>query len=273
MNAFTTAVTRNGVQVVVLLITAVALFVPLIGAAVFGFRDTDGSFSVAQVTQAVGERAFMEQLVLTLTLAVLTTLGLYVLIIPTLVWLHLRLPQALPLAEGLSVVPYVVPAVALVNGANLTFRPIFPAFLTSEYSLVPFYVILAMPLVYRSVDAGLRSMDLATLYQASTSLGAGPLRTLLTVVLPNLRSALVTGGLLAFTLVLGEFALAQLLLQNTFPVFLQGLGNNAPRAAAAMAFIVIVGTWALLSLFTGAGHRRSSVANAIGPGTPQKEVK
>lgn len=264
-------VRRNGLQVAVLVLTAVLLLLPLVGAAVFGFRDRDGNFTTEAVSAPVGGREFGDQLVLTITLAALTTLGLYVLLIPTLVWLHLRLPRALPIAEGLSVVPFVVPAVALVNGANLTFRPLAPGFLTDPLSLVPFYVVLAMPLVFRSVDAGLRAVDLPTLVQASTSLGAGWLRTMVTVVLPNLRTALVTGGLLGVTMVLGEFALAQLLLHNTFPVFLQGLGRNSPRAAAAMAFIVIIGTWLLMTLLSGPSRtRRRVVEDDATPSTPAK---
>jgi putative spermidine/putrescine transport system permease protein len=273
MKNLLTAVRRNGVQTVVLLVTALALLLPLAGAALFGFREPDGSLTFSQVEAAVSNRQFADQLVLTVSLAVFTALGLYVLLIPTLIWLHLRLPRALPLAEGLSILPLVVPPIALVSGANLTFRPLFPAFLTLEYSLVPFYVILAMPLVYRSVDAGLRAVDLPVLFSAATSLGASWPRTVLTVVLPNLKPALVTGGLLATTLVLGEFVLAQLLLHNTFPVFLEGLGRNAPRAAAAMAFIVIVTTWVLLTAFTGAGRRRSSAAEAIGTATSSATSK
>lgn len=249
-------VRANGIQATVLIVTAAFLLLPLVASALYGFRDLEGRFTLEPLLAEVQSSAFARQLTLTLSLAVLTTLMLFALLVPTLIWLHLRLPRALPLAEALSVIPYVVPAVALVNGANLTFRVTVPGFLTSPYSLVPFYVILAMPLVYRAIDAGIRAMDLTTLTSASSSLGAGPVRTFVSVILPNLRASLLTGALLTFTLVLGEFALAQLLLHSTFPVFLEGVGRNRPRAAAALAFLVIVGTWALLSAFTGSRPRQ-----------------
>ena len=68
-----------------------------------------------------------------------------------------------------------------------------PSFLLSTlYLLALVYVILAMPFAYRSLDAGLRAVDLKTLTEASNSLGAGWFTTLLRVVLPNLKTALLS---------------------------------------------------------------------------------
>ena len=153
-------------------------------------------------------------------------------------------------------IPFVVPAVALVNGANLAFRVTVPGFLTSVYSLVPFYVILTLPLVYRALDAGLRAIDLRTLCTASASLGSGPVRTFFSIILPNLRPALLTAALLSFTMVLGEYVLATLLLHSTFPVFLVQIGQDRPRAAAGLSLITIVGTWLVLLALTGRGLPR-----------------
>ncbi|GAB3277822.1 ABC transporter permease [Kineosporia babensis] len=239
----------------VLVLAALLFAVPLVSSGVFGFSLPTTGWTLDPLLGAVQNSQFRDQLLASLTLALLTTLAALALLIPTLLHLHLRLPQALPVAEALSVLPMVVPAVALVNGANLTFRATVPGFLTSMYSLVPFYVVLTLPLVYRSLDAGFRAIDLRTLVQASTSLGAGPIRTLLRVVLPNLRAAMLTASLLSVTLVLGEYALATLLLHNTYPVFLAQTGQDSPHAAAALAVLTLLGTWLLLSAFSLAGRR------------------
>ena len=59
----------------------------------------------------------------------------------------------LPVIEFLTVLPYVIPAIALVAGI-VVLKPHARWFLNSDYSLVPFYVVLALPFTYRSIDAG-----------------------------------------------------------------------------------------------------------------------
>ncbi len=222
-------------------------FIPLVASAAFGFTLPGKGFTLEPLTDALAGTDFAAQLFTTLELAVLSTLGSLVLLVPTLLFLHLKAPKMLRLTEWLSVVPYVVPAIALVGGANLFFRNVAPSFLVSTYSLVPFYMVLTLPLVYRSLDAGIRALDVQTLFAASASLGAKPRQTLLHVVLPNMRAALLGSALLSCAMVLGEYALASLLLHSTFPVFMVQVGMNQPRAAAALSFLTILATWLLLA--------------------------
>lgn len=246
---------------VIVLILAVVLFAaPLAGAATFGFTLPTEGPTLLSLAEVVRDRSFLRAILLTLQLAVLTcALGL-VIVVPTLVILHLRLPRLLPVAEALSVLPYVVPAIALVNGANVAFRATFPGFLASPYSLVPFYVIIALPFLHRAVDSGLRSADLSTQWSASRSLGAGNVQSLLLVVVPALRTSLISGILLTVAIVLGEFAMASLLMHFTYPVFMTQAGRNHPHGAAALAVITILSTWLLLAAITSAGRRQKRVA-------------
>ena len=79
---------------------------------------------------------------------------------------------ARPLVEFLTVLPYVIPPIALVAGI-VPLQPHARWFLNSDFSLVPFYTVLALPFTFRSLDAGVRAIDVKTLTDASRSLGAG----------------------------------------------------------------------------------------------------
>lgn len=230
----------------VLIIAMALFFTPIAASAWFGFTLPGKGFTTGSLVLALASADFAPQLLLTLQLAVLSTIASLMLLVQTLLWLHLKRPRLLRIAEWLSVLPYVVPAIALVGGASLFFRATIPGFLVSPYSLVPFYVIVSLPLVYRTLDAGIRAIDVRTLFDASTSLGATAAQTVLRVLLPNLRPAVIAASLLCGVMTLGEYALAALLLHNTFPVFLLGIGTSHPRAAAALSFIVIIATWLLL---------------------------
>ena len=253
MAALTATRTPHGQQVariVILILALVLYFTPLVSAAIFGFTLPGKGFTFGAVVPALSETGFWSGVITTIELAILTSVLSLALLLPTLIWLHLRSPRLLAIAEGLSLIPFVVPAVALVSGANLFFRAVAPSFLVSVYSLVPFYVVLALPLVFRALDAGIRAIDVRTLMDAAASVGAGGFRSIVQIIQPNLRSAILSATLLSSAFVIGEYALASLLLHSTFPVLVVVAGQTEPRAAAALSFIAIVGTWLLMLLLS-----------------------
>ena len=69
-----------------------------------------------------------------------------------------------------------------------------------------------MPYMYRSIDIGLRSIDVRTLTEAAQSLGAGWGTILFRIIIPNIRAAILNGAFLSFAIVIGEFILARYLL-------------------------------------------------------------
>ncbi len=185
---------------------------------------------------------------------ILLDLGL---LVPTALWAHLRVPRLRPLVEGITLLPWVVPPIALVVGVAGTFRGWAPWFLATHLSLIPFYVVLSLPFTYRSLDAGLRAIDLQTLTEAARNLGAGWWQTLLLVVLPNIRGAVIGVSFLTATVVLGEFTIAALLLENTFPTYLLEYQRSEPQGGMALALLSMVATAALLMGIAAVVGRRS----------------
>src|SRR5215472_15555478 len=158
---------------VVLLVAAVYFLLPLWAALRFAGISAFGS--------VISEPGFTSSLALSVRLAIITTLVTIALMLPTAVYVHLRLPKLRRLLEGITILPIVIPPVVLIVGV----LAIAPGFLKGTSWLV----VLAMPFAYRALDAGLRALDLKTIVEASSSLGAGWGSTLGRVILPNLRTA------------------------------------------------------------------------------------
>jgi putative spermidine/putrescine transport system permease protein len=152
--------------------------------------------------------------------------------------------------------PWVVPPVALVVGVAATYRTAAPWFLASPFSLVPFYVVVALPFTYRALDAGLRAIDLRTLTEAARNLGAGWWTTIWRVVMPSMRSALIGASFLTATVALGEFTIAALLLKRTFPAYLAEYQGREPQGGMALALLSMLTTSILLLGVTLATRRR-----------------
>lgn len=251
---------------IVLLASAVFFVAPLLSMARFALQNVPmikfnsstlfDKWSLKGLTDAFDEPAFWPTLSLSLKLAVGTVLVTLALLVPTALFVHLRLPRARALVEFLTVLPYVVPPIALVAGVAAFFRPNAKWFLNSDYSLIPLYVIMALPFTYRSIDAGIRAIDVRTLVDASRSLGATWPATLRRVLLPNLGSALVSSAFLTATVVLGEFTIARTLSKATFPTFSFDYFGRKAQGGIALALFTLVGTTALLGVFTLLSRRK-----------------
>ena len=159
-----------------------------------------------------------------------------ILMVPTTIYVHLRLPKVRRVVEFITILPIVIPPIILITGVLGS----YPLWLkSSPYLLSLMYVILAMPFVYRSLDAGLNALDLKTLVEASRSLGAGWISTMRRVLMPNLRSALLSAGVLTAALVLGEFTIATFMSRPAFAPYLNIVGDSKPYEQAALALVTL----------------------------------
>jgi putative spermidine/putrescine transport system permease protein len=161
--------------------------------------------------------------------------------------------------------PYVIPAIALVAGIVVV-KPHARWFLNSDYSLIPFYVVLALPFTYRSIDTGLRAIDLKVLVEASRSLGSTWLATLFRVIVPNLRSAIISSTFLTVAVVLGEYTISDVLLKRTFPSFMAQYRQSDPRGGYALAILALIGT---TFLFVAIGVLSRSRSTRVQKNSPQ----
>lgn len=255
----------------ILVVGAIYFAFPFIAMARFAFQNVqvfnlgrstlfDG-WSLSVVTNAFREDYFWEALRLSLQLATGTALLTLFILVPTAVWVHLRIPRARVIVEFLTVLPYVIPAIALVAGI-VVIKPHARWFLNSDLSLIPFYAVLALPFTYRSIDAGLRAIDLRTLTEASRSLGAGWNTTLMRVLIPSLKSALISSTFLTIAVVLGEYTIADVLLKRTLPAFMAEYRQSDPRGGYALAVMSLLATTLLfagIGIATRSKTRRSEV--------------
>ncbi len=97
-------------------------------------------------------------------------------------------------------------------------------------------------------------MNVGALTEAAQSLGANWLTILVRVIFPNLRSALLSGALLTFAIVVGEVTLSSFLNRPAFGPYLWLLGQHRAYEPAALTFTSFLLTWAamgVIQLVTG----------------------
>jgi putative spermidine/putrescine transport system permease protein len=254
---------------------AVFYVLPMLSMARFAFQrvpmyllgwDTLWTrWTLEPLVAAVQRPEFLSAAGLSVLLALITTALTVVLLLPTLAYVHVALPEARAALDTIAALPFVVPAIALVVGISGAFRDLAPWFIASDLSLAPFYVIIALPFTYRAIDNALSTLDLRTLVDAARSLGATWWTILPRVIVPNVAGGLATAALLAATVVLGEFTVASLLLKNTLPLYLAQSQGLDPQGSFSVALGVMAMTTGLLALVNRTSARRgiSAVPGAL----------
>jgi putative spermidine/putrescine transport system permease protein len=254
-----------------------AWWIVFIGGVVYFLLPLIGTFNyslksqpfLSAYTAIVDDPKFFSSLLYSFVIGLITIVVSIAIIVPTAFWVRLRVPRARPAVEFITLLPFVIPPIVLVFGLISTYShpplPFTHTDLGSSALLVAGYVVLSFPYMYRAVDTGLRAIDIQSLTEASQSLGAGWLRILVQVILPNLRVALLSGAFLTLAIVIGEFTMAIFLARPAFAPYLSLLGDSKPYQQAAVALISFGLTWIAMGFIAllGRGSRsRVTVAGA-----------
>jgi putative spermidine/putrescine transport system permease protein len=260
-------------RLVVLLVVGLYFVLPIGASVAFTVRNGGkGGITGRAYTEIPGAPGFAEAFTRSLLLAVLTVGIVLLIMVPTVVLVDLRLRRLRTAVELLTLLPLVLPPIALVVGVRSVLAwapdyflntPLAQAFFALQRPSLPWilvlvYVVLAMPFVYRALDAGVRGADLRTLTEAARNLGASWPRVLVSVVLPVLRTSVLNASFLTFALVLGEFTVASILGFETFPVWIVKIAGADPQLSVSVSVLSLAVTWGLLLLISALDRRRGT---------------
>jgi putative spermidine/putrescine transport system permease protein len=254
----------------ILVVLGAYFLLPLVAMLDFSTKGAHGSRTFAAWREIGSDTGLLHAIASSLELAVATAVLMLVLLVPTMTWVHLRLPRVRRTIEALCLLPLVIPAIVLVVGIASLYSWVTYYFGDSALTLTFVYVVLVLPYAYRAVESGLSAVDLRTLSEAARSLGASWGTVLLRVVLPNIRSAVLSAGLLSVALVLGEFTIASLLNFQTLQVEIALVGKRDAGLSIAVSLASLVLAFVLLLVVAlAAGRRRSArVAQPLPLGAP-----
>jgi len=249
-------------RITVFLVMGAFFLVPI--GAMFEFSTRGNSLTAPRTldtwTAIIKVPDLVQAISVSLQLAVITSVAMLALLLPTMVWVRLRLPALRRIIEFICLLPLTVPAIALVVGMVPLYRWIKINVSESILMLAFAYLVLVLPYSYRTLDAGLASIDLKTLTEAARSLGAGWGTVMLRVVVPNMSTAILNACLLSVALVLGEFTFANLLLYENLQVAILYQSFVSAGTSIAVAVAALMFAFVLLLILSFVGRPRERVA-------------
>jgi spermidine/putrescine transport system permease protein len=154
---------------------------------------------------------------------------------------------------------------AIWSALGLTNPPVIG---TGLHTIIAAHVLFTMAIVIVLVRARLAGMD-RSLTEASFDLFASPLRTFFQITLPQLRPAIIAGGLLAFTFSFDDYVIASFVAgpgKPTLPMYVfSSIRRGITPEINAIATMVLLVTATLL-VVAGLVYRRSLSASRSQPG-------
>ncbi len=251
-------------RTIVLVVLGIFFLVPIGAMVEFSTRGVGISSprTLSSFTSIFSYPDLTGAIVASLELAAITSVAMLVLLLPTMVWVRLRVPRMVRVIEVLCLAPLTIPAIVLVVGLAPLYQWININLSDSILTLGFAYLILVLPYAYRALDAGLSGVDVRTLSEAARSLGAGWATVVWRIIVPNMSSAVLNACLLSVAVVLGEFTIANLLNFENLQVAIALIGraNAGVSIAVAVASLMFVFLLLLaLSFVPRPGSRRRRV--------------
>ena len=177
----------------------------------------------------------------------------------------MKLKKLRPLADAVLTLPLVLPPTVvgffllILLGKNSVIGQFFneiglPFIFTMRGAVAAAFVV-SFPLMYRSARGAMEQMDRQLLYAART-LGANEGKIFFRVILPNCRSGIFAGTILAFARAMGEFGATTMLAGNipgktqtmALAVYTAVQGGNREEAFQWAVIIVLMSAAAILAI-------------------------
>lgn len=233
------------------------LYLPIFMVIGYSFNTNDNNlvfkgFTLHWYGAMFHDRSLMSSLLLTLELALVSTLISVVLGTLAAIGMHRYDFKFKKTLDNMLYVPIVIPELVIGIASLATFTML--NITLSFWTLVIAHVTFCVPFVIITLRARIAGFD-KSIEEAAMDLGAGPLRTLQRVTIPMLMPGIISGALLSITLSLDDVIISYFVTgagDTTLPIKVYGMarGKISTEVYALFTLMILV-TIALYLLFMG----------------------
>jgi putative spermidine/putrescine transport system permease protein len=230
-----------GIPLVVLLIFSVATnWSGTVLPSGYTVQHWFNAMTSSDVISAIGRSLFLAGTVCVIN---------WVLVIPAAYVSVVVEPRLRPWFQALAVVPFALPWIVIAAGMQLTVKELAPELFGTVGLLILTLSGVTFPYLYWAVENSLITNNAKQLSEAARMSGASLSRTLLQVIVPSIRTGVMSGSLLIAASVFGEFPITMTLIgggYETLPLWtLRMFSGRVPGSGAELAAVSFA-TFALL---------------------------
>ena len=249
---------------IMLVLGLIFLYIPLVILVVFSFSDSEiinlwGGFTFNWYHEAVNDTDIINATITSLKIASIT--AIISIILGTIVAYAItrfHFFRSRSFLYGLVAIPLVLPDIILGVAFLLMFSALgqiigWPAE-RGTTTVVIAHVTMCTAYVTIVMQSRIASVDISQ-EEAAMDLGAGPIKTFFSIMVPQLLPALITSALLTFTLSIDDLVVTEFVAGSdnpTLPMYIYSTVKNGPTPeinALATIMIVIIVTGVLAGAF------------------------
>jgi spermidine/putrescine transport system permease protein len=198
---------KNTAKRIYMIIILIFLYTPILTLIILSFNSSKsmakwGGFTLSWYSSLFRDSVIMDSLYTTLLLALSAAIISTVLGTLACVAINRMKSRSRSVIMGVTNIPMVNAEIVTGIAFLLLFLGLGVTF--SFYTVLIAHITFCIPYVVLSVMPKIRQIDNST-YEAALDLGASPLHAFFKVILPDLRSGILSGFLLAFTMSLDDF--------------------------------------------------------------------
>ncbi len=252
---------RNLVHVTIITLVMLYLFLPLLATFLYSIA-TDWYRSVLPegytldwYSQLYSDPRLWEAVGRTMTICVVTILASVVTMIPSIFIVTVYLPKWEKLFQALVTMPYAIPPVVLAVGLIKIYSD-GPIVLSGTiWIVIGGYFVTILPYMYQGIRNSLRTVDAVNLVDAAELLGASKMQAFWRVIFPNILPGIIVSTLLSFSILFGEFVLANLLIGGHFEVIqvylvrrMEENGHMSSAIVVSYFILILILSWIILKM-------------------------
>ena len=157
-------------------------------------------------------------------------------------------PTFVGVLKALTLLPYAIPGVISATALLGTYGGHgFPMVVV----LGGAYFVFIMPLMYSGISNAMRAIDIVPVSEAARVLGASTTQIFLKIIVPGVALGILVSTLLSFSLLFGEFVVANMLIGGSFEtvqIYLYQIMKQTGHLSSALVLIYVL----IMTLICGA---------------------
>ncbi|GAU79569.1 ABC transporter permease [Fusibacter sp. 3D3] len=206
----------NGKKVIIIALL-IYLFLPLLGTLIYSISTKwqatllPNGLTLKWYEQLFSDVRFVQAIQRSFLTSGLTCLLSLTVMIPTIFIMVVYYPKLEKVMKFVITLPFAMPGIVLAVGLIKLYSGDILPLTGTIWILVGAYFVLIMPFMYQGIRNAMRTVEVKTLMEAASLLGASDLKAFWYVIFPNLIKGVVVSTLLSFSMLFGEFVLANIL--------------------------------------------------------------
>lgn len=252
---------RKYFHVTIIAIVLLYLFLPLFATFLYSIA-TDWyktvlpeGYTLQAYADLYADPRFLEALGRTLLVCGVTIVASLLTMVPSIFIVTVYLPRWERWFQALVTMPYAIPPVVLAVGLIKIYSSGPVALSGTVWLLIGAYFISILPYMYQGIRNSLRTVDAVRLVDAAQLLGASKMQAFWRVIFPNILPGIMVSTLLSFSILFGEFVLANLLIGGHYEMIqiylkrrMQENGHLSSAIVVSYFVMIFILSWFILRL-------------------------